>query len=156
MSEGEEEVAEAEDATTPTTPTTPRVEEMMEAAKETDYVARAQSGAPDLMGPAMQPKEDKKKEREAFELDKPKTNKWASGAFQRGVALQVCFSCWSWPVTQATTDCSVGQPRCLQDQSGHVTEAELGWNYCLPRQELPRKIARLVRAYPLAKSLPRC
>lgn len=92
ISEGEEEVAEAED---PTAPATPRVEEMMEAAKETDYVARAQSGAPDLMGPAMQPAEDKKKELEALELDKPKTNKWASGAFQRGVALQVCFPCWS-------------------------------------------------------------
>lgn len=68
--------------------------ELMDAAAEADFVARA-SAAPTTMGPAMgpakQPEEDKRKQRESFELNKPKEeNKWASGAFKRGVALQVC------------------------------------------------------------------
>lgn len=88
MSEGEEE--EGEEVVPTPEGATPKVEDMMDAAKETDYVARAKSAAPGMMGPAMQPEEEKKKEKEAFELEKPKTNQWASGAFQRGVALQVC------------------------------------------------------------------
>lgn len=70
----------------------PNVTEMMDKAAEADYVARSSttsgfSGGP--MGPAKQPEEDKRREREKFELDNPKQNKWASGAFKRGVALQV-------------------------------------------------------------------
>lgn len=66
----------------------PNVADLMEKAQEADYVARATTS--NVMGPAMQPAEDKKKEKEAFELTKPaEQNKWASGAFKRGVALQV-------------------------------------------------------------------
>ena len=66
--------------------------ELMDDAAEANFVARA-STAPAMgpaMGPAKQPEEDKRKQRESFELNKPKEeNKWASGAFKRGVALQV-------------------------------------------------------------------
>lgn len=70
--------------------------ELMDDAAEADFVARAST--PRTMGPAMgpakQPEEDKRKQREkSFELKKPEENKWASGAFKRGVALQV------WAVT---------------------------------------------------------
>lgn len=44
------------------------------------------------MGPTLQPEEDKlreKTEKKQLEMMKPKENKWASGAFRRGVALQV-------------------------------------------------------------------
>lgn len=44
------------------------------------------------MGPTLQPEEDKlreKMEKERLERMEPKENKWASGAFKRGVALQV-------------------------------------------------------------------
>lgn len=68
----------------------PNVADLMGKAQEADYVARASTSSP--MGPAMQPEEDKKKEKEEFELNKPPAeNKWASGAFKRGLALQVCF-----------------------------------------------------------------
>lgn len=67
----------------------PSVNDMMDKAKEADAVARAQSSQ--VAGPMMQSPEEKKKEVEAFELDKPKENKWASGAFKRGLALQVCW-----------------------------------------------------------------
>lgn len=72
-------------------PTTKSPSELMEDAAEADFVARA-STAPVMgpaMGPAKQPEEDKRKQRESFELKKPKENKWASGAFKRGLALQV-------------------------------------------------------------------
>ena len=69
--------------------------ELMEAAQEADYVARASaadtSSGPAVMGPAKPDEAYKRKERESFELNKPKDNKWASGAFKRGLALQVCF-----------------------------------------------------------------
>lgn len=67
----------------------PNVADLMGKAQEADYVARAKTS--NVMGPAMQPEEEKKKEKEAFEMAKPKEeNKWASGAFKRGLALQVC------------------------------------------------------------------
>lgn len=69
----------------------PSVTEMMDKAAEADFVARASastSGA-GTMGPAMQPEEDKRREKEEFKLSQPKENKWASGAFKRGVVLQV-------------------------------------------------------------------
>lgn len=66
----------------------PNVADLMEKAQEADYVARATTS--NVMGPAMQPAEEKKKEKEEFELSKPKEeNKWASGAFKRGLVLQV-------------------------------------------------------------------
>lgn len=66
----------------------PNVADLMGKAQEADYVARAKTS--NVMGPAMQPEEEKKKEKEAFEMAKPKEeNKWASGAFKRGLALQV-------------------------------------------------------------------
>lgn len=65
----------------------PNVADLMEKAQEADYVARATTS--NVMGPAMQPPEEKKKEKEDFELSKPEENKWASGAFKRGLALQV-------------------------------------------------------------------
>eukprot|EP00903_Cladosiphon_okamuranus_P014168 g13167.t1 len=72
-------------------PATKSPSELMNDAAEADFVARA-STAPTVgpaMGPAKQPEEDKRKEREKrFELNKRKENKWASGAFKRGVALQ--------------------------------------------------------------------
>lgn len=71
------------------TPKVPTVTEMMESAKEADFVARAKASS--TMGPAMQPEEEKRKEKEDFELSKPKDNKWASGAFKRGLALQVRY-----------------------------------------------------------------
>ena len=68
----------------------PNVADLMGKAQEADYVARANTS--NVMGPAMQPEEEKKKEKEAFEMAKPKEeNKWASGAFKRGLALQVCI-----------------------------------------------------------------
>lgn len=75
-------------------PTMPNVTEMMDKAAENDYVSRSSTtqGTSGMMGPAKQPEEDKRKEREKFDLENPKTNKWASGAFKRGVALQASTS----------------------------------------------------------------
>lgn len=79
----EEEEAAAADAAE-----MPNVADLMDKAQEADYVARAKTS--NVMGPAMQPEEEKKKEKEALEMAKPKEeNKWASGAFKRGLALQV-------------------------------------------------------------------
>ncbi|CAB1111603.1 unnamed protein product [Ectocarpus sp. CCAP 1310/34] len=69
----------------------PSVTEMMDKAAEADFVARASasSSSGGVMGPSKPPEEYKRKEREAFELNKkPETNRWASGAFKRGLALQ--------------------------------------------------------------------
>lgn len=68
--------------------------ELMDAAAETNFVTRASSSSGGVMGPAMQPEEEKQKEREvkkAFEMEKQE-NAWASGAFKRGLALQVCIA----------------------------------------------------------------
>lgn len=70
--------------------------ELMDEAAEADFVARASTtpeAGPSMVGPAKQPEADKRKQREeSFELSKPENNKWASGAFKRGVALQVHYS----------------------------------------------------------------
>eukprot|EP00752_Nemacystus_decipiens_P005849 g5283.t1 len=90
MMSGDDEAAGPAAAGPAPEPDTKSPSELMDAAAEADFVARA-SAAPAMgpaMGPAKQPEEDKRKEREAFELSKPKENKWASGAFKRGVALQ--------------------------------------------------------------------
>ncbi|CAN0218569.1 unnamed protein product [Ascophyllum nodosum] len=58
----------------------------------TDTMGNANVQGSSPMGPTMQPKEDKlreKMEKEKLEMMEPKQNKWASGAFKRGVALQV-------------------------------------------------------------------
>lgn len=48
--------------------------------------------APQPVGPAVQSPEEKKKEEEAMRMaEPPKENKWASGAFKRGVVLQVRY-----------------------------------------------------------------
>lgn len=73
----------------------PSVTEMMDKAAEDDFVARASasSSSGGVMGPSKPPEEYKRKERESFELNKkPETNQWASGAFKRGLVLQVKYS----------------------------------------------------------------
>lgn len=68
--------------------------ELMDAAGEADFVARASSSSSSsggMMGPAVQPAEEirqEKEEQKAFEMESQQ-NAWASGAFKRGVALQV-------------------------------------------------------------------
>lgn len=79
---------EGEPAAEAAGPVVPSVNDMMENAKEADFLARAQASS--VVGPAMQPEEERKEEMlKAKELE-PKTNPWASGAFKRGLALQVC------------------------------------------------------------------
>lgn len=74
-------------------PATRSPSELMDDAAEADFVARASTApatGPAIVGPAKQPEEDKRKQREkSFELKPPESNKWASGAFKRGLVLQV-------------------------------------------------------------------
>lgn len=62
---------------------------MAEEVGEASEVAQS----PQTFGPTVQPAEDKKMEEEMRKMSQKPDNKWASGAFKRGVALQV----GSWP-----------------------------------------------------------
>lgn len=67
------------------------VNDLMEKAKAAQ-ASIARPSLPVVIGPVMQPKEQKKKqEQDAAASSEPK-NQWASGAFKRGLALQVCCS----------------------------------------------------------------
>lgn len=56
-----------------------------------EVVAASTPVAPQPVGPAVQSPEEKKQEQEAMKMSQPKENKWASGAFKRGVVLQVRY-----------------------------------------------------------------
>lgn len=68
-----------------------KAEERAERAAEAAAAATVAAASAGPAGPALQPAEDRKREEEEMRAAKPpEENKWASGAFKRGVALQVC------------------------------------------------------------------